>query len=137
MARMDRINEMMKREIGKIIHQELNDPRFQFVSVTFVRVSPDLQNATVGFSFLGDKTQVETVRKALEHAGGLVRRLISQRIDLRHTPRIEFVYDPSLDYSAGIEEVLEKIKREIPYEEEGDEDKDYGFEEEGEDEDEN
>jgi len=115
MGRIDRINQLVKREIGIIIQQELQDPRFQFVSVTQVKVSPDLQNAWIGFSFLGDKSQAQDVQKALRHAAGLVRHLVSQRIDLKHTPRLEFVYDPSLDYSAGVGAILEDIKREIPF----------------------
>lgn len=116
MERMDRINQLMKREIGKIVQQDLQDPRFQFVSITKVKVSPDLKNAWVGFSFLGNRDQAENVQEALKHASGFVRRLVSQRVDLRHTPFIEFVYDPSLDYSASVDEVLEGIKRDIPFE---------------------
>ena len=93
MERMDRINQLMKREIGKIVQQDLQDPRFQFVSITKVKVSPDLKNAWVGFSFLGNRDQAENVKEALKHASGFVRRLVSQRVDLRHTPFIEFVYD--------------------------------------------
>jgi len=115
MGRIDRINQLVKREIGVIIQQELQDPRFQFVSVTQVKVSPDLQNAWIGFSFLGEKSQAQDVQKALRHAAGLIRRLVSQRIDLKHTPRLEFVYDPSLDYSAEVGAILEEIKREIPF----------------------
>lgn len=119
MARMEKINALMKREVGKIIQQDLQDPRFQFVSITKVKVSPDLRNAWIGFSFLGDKEHVDDVQGALKHAAGFIRRLISKRIELRHTPRIEFRYDPSLDYSANIEEMLENIKREIPYDQPG------------------
>lgn len=115
MGRMDRINQLIKREVGKIIQQDMQDPRFQFVSITQVRVSPDLKNARIGFSFLGDKEQAQNVQDALGRAAGLIRHLVSQKIELRHTPKIEFEYDPSLDYSAGVEEVLENIKRDIPF----------------------
>ena len=117
MGRMERINQLMKREIAKIVQMDLQDPRFQFVSITKVKVSPDLKNSWVSFSFLGDKEQAENVQGALKHAAGAVRRLVSQRIELRQIPRIEFIYDPSLDYSANVEETLEIIKREIPFEE--------------------
>jgi len=115
MGRMERVNALMKREIGKIVQQDLQDPRFQFVSITRVDVSPDLENARVRFSFLGDRKQADMIQAALMRAGGIVRRLVSQRIELRHTPCLEFVYDPSLEYSANIEGILEDIKREIPY----------------------
>ena len=118
MGRMDRINALMKREIAKILLQDLQDPRFQFVSITQVSVSPDLENARVFFSFLGERGQMPGIQGALENAAGMVRRLVSQRMDLRHTPRIEFLYDPSLEYSANVEDVLEKIKEEIPFDRE-------------------
>jgi len=112
---MDRINQLVKREIGLILQEEFHDPRLQFVSILWVKVSPDLQSARVGFSFLGEKKQIPTVEAALSYASGRVRHLVSQRIELRHTPQIEFVYDPSLDYSAKVEDVLEGIKKDIPF----------------------
>ena len=126
MGRMDRINALMKREIAKILLQDLQDPRFQFVSITSVNVSPDLEQARVLFSFLGDRKLLPAIEGALGHAAGMVRRLVSSRMNMRHTPRIEFVYDPSLDYSANVEDILETIKGEIPFDTEhhGDEDAD-------------
>ena len=116
MGRMERINEMVKREVGKIIHLDLQDPHFQFVSITNVKVSPDLRIAWVSFSFLGEESQAGAVELALNHAAGFIRHLMSQRVELRHTPKIEFVYDPSLNYSANVEEILGQIKNEIPFE---------------------
>lgn len=129
MGRMDRINQLIKREVGKIIQQDMQDPRFQFVSITQVRVSPDLKNACIGFSFLGDREQAQNVQDALERAAGLIRHLVSQKIELRHTPKIEFEYDPSLNYSAGVEEVLENIKRDIPFGKDSDGVMDNNFDE--------
>ena len=128
MGRMERVNELMKREIGMIVLKDLQDPRFQFVSITSVIVSPDFEDARVRFSFLGDPAQAGKIQEALTRAGGIVRRLVSQRMELRHTPRLEFVYDPSLEYSAGVEGILEEIKRDMDG---GDGEKDFGEEEEG------
>jgi ribosome-binding factor A len=119
---MDRINASMKREIAKILLQDMQDPRLQFVSITQVSVSPDLENARVLFSFLGDRGQLTVIHDALKNAAGMVRKLVSHRMDLRRTPRIDFVYDPSLDYSANVDDILETIKKEIPFDEKGEED---------------
>lgn len=121
MSRIDRINQLMKREIGKIVHQDLQDPRFQFVSITKVKVSPDFANAWISFSFLGDKDQAEHIQDALQKATGVVRHLVSQRVNLRRTPRLEFLYDPSLDYSANVDQILADIKKECPVSEDADE----------------
>ncbi len=111
MGRMERVNQLMKREIGNMIQQEIQDPRLEFVTITHVDVSRDLHHARVNFSVLGDEVKVTAAEKGLEGACKYIRRLIGQRITLRYTPEIEFVYDPSIEYSARIEKTLEDIKR--------------------------
>lgn len=115
MSRMERINQQMKREIGNIIQQDLQDPRLQFVSITQVSVSPDFKNARVGFSVLGPEENVGDVELVLHHAAGFVRKLVGERINLRNTPRILFVYDPSIQYSIKVEETLEDIRESAPF----------------------
>ncbi len=109
MDRIKRINEMMKREISTMLLEEMRDPRLKFVTVTNVEVSKDLQHAKVFYSFLGnDRTGVE---QALESARGFVRRLVGQRVVMRYTPEIQFLYDRSIEYSDRIEQTLDEIKR--------------------------
>jgi len=112
---MERINQQMKREISNIIQQDLQDPRLGFVSITEVSVSPDFKNARVGFSVLGPEESVGEVELVLRHAAGFVRKLVGERINLRNTPRILFVYDPSIQYSIKVEETLEDIKESTPF----------------------
>ncbi len=112
MDRIERINETMKREIGLIVHTEVKDPRLQFVTITQVDVSRDLQHARVSFSVLGNSLQVEKVLDGLNSAKGFIRKLIGQRIRMRFTPDIEFIHDRSLEYSARIEQALEEIRHE-------------------------
>ena len=97
MNRMSRINQQMKREIGLIIHQELGDPRLQFVAITRAEVTADLRHARVYFRALGDAAQIEAARMGLEKAGKLIRRMVSQTMNLRFTPELIFFYDDSLD----------------------------------------
>ncbi len=112
MGRIDRINEQMKREISQMLLRDFQDPRLEFVSITSVNVSRDLRHAKVQFSVFGNKEQLHLAEEALNRAKGLVRKLIGQRIRMRYTPEIEFIYDESLEYSARIEETLERIKNE-------------------------
>ena len=109
MDRIKRINEMIKREIGAILLEEVRDPRLKFVTITDVQVSKDLQHAKVSYSFLGNDKQA--IEEALENARGFVRRLVGQRVIMRYTPEIQFVYDKSIEYSDRIEQTLEEIKR--------------------------
>ena len=109
MDRMDRINQQLKRAIGNIIHHELEDPRLGFVTVTHVRVSRDLQNAAVYFTVLGDAERRTAAQKGLQSATGMIRKLIGQRVKMRYTPQVTFVYDKSIEWSARIEETLLEI----------------------------
>ncbi len=115
MGRMERINQQMKREISNIIQKDLQDPRLEFVSITEVSVSPDFKNARVGFSVLGPQENVDEIEIVLQNAAGAVRRLVGERVNLRNTPRVNFVYDPSILYSSKVEETLDDIKESAPF----------------------
>lgn len=119
MSRIEKVNEMMKREISVMLLQELRDPRLMFVTVTDVEVSRDLQHAKVFYSVLGNEQKLAEVEDALHKAKGYVRRLIGQRITLRYTPEIDFVYDKTVQYSDRIEQTLQDIKNQnVPQSEE-------------------
>ena len=110
MARIERVNQQLKREISLIIHQELTDPRLEFVMITQVDISRDLRYAKVFFSVLGSALQCETANEALDGARGLIRKLAGERIIMRHVPELGFIYDRPLEWSASIEETLKEIK---------------------------
>lgn len=109
MARIERINAMIKREIGQMLIEDVRDPRLKFVTVTGVDVSKDLQHAKVFYSVLGQDRSA--AQAALESAKGFVRKLVGQRVVMRYTPQIEFIFDQSIEYSDRIEQTLEEINR--------------------------
>jgi ribosome-binding factor A len=82
------------------------------VTITEVKTSPDLRNAKVFYSVLGNAKQVADAKRALESARGMIRRLIGQRITIRYTPEFNFYYDQTLEKSARIEQALQEIKDE-------------------------
>ncbi len=112
MERIDRVNRQVKRELGRIIQQELSDPRLQFVTITEVDVSRDLRNARVRFSVLGEKDRVQAAQQGLEGARGMIRKLLGQSMSIRHTPELFFIYDQSVEMSVRIEETLKEINNE-------------------------
>ncbi|OGX09060.1 MAG: ribosome-binding factor A [Omnitrophica WOR_2 bacterium GWA2_47_8] len=112
MDRIEKVNEQMKREISHILQADLKDPRVQLSTITQVVVSRDLRHAKVSFSVLGDAKKVREAQESLNKARGYIRKLIGERINLRYTPEIDFVYDKSIEYSARIEQALEEIKNE-------------------------
>ena len=112
MERIDRVNQEVKRVLGRIIQQELSDPRLQFVTITKVDVSRDIRNARIYFSVLGEESKVQAAQKGLEGARGMIRKLLGQSMSLRHTPELFFIYDQSVEMSVRIEETLKEINDE-------------------------
>lgn len=108
--RVQRVAEEIKKEIGRIIHDELNDPRIGFVTITKVDLSRDCRFAKVYFSLLGSKKQLRDTQVGLARSGGFIRKLLAQRVKLRYTPEIVFKLDEGIEYSIHISEVIEKLK---------------------------
>jgi len=108
--RMQRVNEQMRKEIGKIIHDQLKDPRIGFVTITKVDVTADLRLARVYFSVLGTKKQQRDTQVGLSRSAGFIRKTVGQKMKLRYTPEVMFRPDKSAEYSIRISEVLDKIK---------------------------
>lgn len=106
--RRGRINEEMQKELA-VLMREVKDPRVSaaMVSVTGADVTPDLKYATVYFSMLtGDEKEV---KKGLDSAKGFLRREIAQRMNLRMTPELTFVYDHSIAHGAHIAKLIEEM----------------------------
>ena len=101
MARIDKINEEVRRELATVI-RELKDSRIPMMtSVVTVKVTNDLRYAKAYISVMGDE---ETQKSA----AGFVRREMGRRVDLRYTPEFIFELDHSIEHGAHIEELLRK-----------------------------
>lgn len=100
--RQQRLNQLLRDEIDKLIRYETDDPLLAtMISVTDVEVTQDLQKAKVFVSFLDDAHESE-IMKRLRRAARFFRREIAERVNLRHTPELEFVYDPSIARGARV-----------------------------------
>ena len=110
--RSDRIGEALREEISSILLQEINDPRIQFVSITHVEVSADLQHAKIFVSILGSDEKKQEAFDGLKSARGFIQRKLGKRIRLRYTPEIIFKLDTSIDERMHIYELLQEIKNE-------------------------
>src|SRR5436309_15120945 len=101
--RTGQVAGQVQREIMEIIQRELKDPRIGFVSITEVRMSPDLRAARVRISVLGDEEQGRTTLAGLKSAVGLIRHELGRRLqNLKYTPDLRFEIDPSIEYSVRI-----------------------------------
>jgi len=112
MGRKDRVKEIIKQEVSSIIHDEVNDPRIGFVTVTRIEMSPDLRYATIFVSVLGQPKECEETFKALNSAKGFIRKLLAGRIRMRFIPDISFKQDKTIEYSVYISKKIDEIKDE-------------------------
>lgn len=111
--RMNRIDEELKKEISNIINYELNNPKVTgLISVTKVKVTPDLRFARVYISMINEKNQKATLA-ALKQSAGYIRTLIAKKINLRMTPEIIFEFDESIEYGAKIDSIINEIAKDL------------------------
>ncbi len=118
--RPERVAHLMRREVAEILETKLRDPRLaSTVTVTDVEVTHDLSFARIYVTILGDPAHREPGMAALQHAAGFVRHELGGRLGLREVPEVRFQYDESLDRGQRVEELLKKIERGEPVEDEG------------------
>ena len=109
--RLNRINEELKKEISQIISFELKNPDATgLISITKVKITPDLKYAKVYVSLLNSKNEDKTI-EALKNSAGFIRSLIAKRINLRITPKLVFEKDDSMEYGMKIDSILKDLNK--------------------------
>ena len=107
--RIGRINEEVQRELASLL-REVKDPRVSgLISITNVEVTSDLRFAKISVSTLESEKLADTI-KGLRSAAGFLRRELGARLNLRHTPQLQFVPDDSIAYGAYILDMLNHVK---------------------------
>jgi ribosome-binding factor A len=104
--RMRRVNEAVREVLSEAIATELKDPRVGFVTVTAVDTSPDLRHARVFVSVLGEEKQREDSLAGLSSSHGYLQSRVASRLRLKHTPTLDFEYDPSAERVMRISALL-------------------------------
>ena len=107
--RPDRVGDQIRAEISDMITRELHDPGLGFLTITHVRVTPDLQLARVYYSTLGDAEARRNTARAFGRASPFIRRQLGRRLRLRRTPELEFVFDESIEQQDRLERLLLEI----------------------------
>ena len=119
--RIDRISEEVRREVDRIIREELNDPRISGTfSVTRADVTRDLRYAKIYVSVLEDDKR-EGMMAALKKAAGFIRRELGQNIIIRYSPELTFVSDENIAYGVHIAKVLADAQKTENHHDEDDE----------------
>jgi ribosome-binding factor A len=116
--RIQKAAEAIREVVSMAIIADLRDPRIQGVTVTFVEVSPDLRQATVHVSVMGDEAQQRLSLRGLQSSAGFLQSKLAERIDTRYTPRLRFELDMGVKKSLAISRLLDDL---LPREESSDE----------------
>lgn len=110
-VRPDRVAAEIQAAVADLlIRGAIHDPRIGFITLTGVKVSPDLSVAQVFYSMIGTDAQKAETAAGLEAAKGFVRREVTKRVKLRVSPEVFFTFDPSLDEGDKIERLLKEVR---------------------------
>lgn len=108
-----RINGEVQKELSRIIHFEIKDPRIHaMTSVTQVIVTPDLKECKAYISVLGDEQAQEDTLAGLKSAAGFIRRELARSVNLRNTPEITFYIDQSIEYAIHMSKKIDDVMKE-------------------------
>lgn len=108
-ARARKLADRIKVIVAEMLELRVKDPRLGFVTITDVRVTGDLQQATLFYTVLGDDTQKSETAAALESAKGVLRSEVGKQTGVRFTPSLTFVADAVPENAAHIEDLLAKV----------------------------
>jgi ribosome-binding factor A len=107
-GRIRRVNEAMRAVLSDAIATEIKDPRVGFVTVTGVKTSPDLRQARVYVSVLGDDAARDGTMQGLRSAHGFLQGRLASELRLKHTPALTFEYDDTVDRGMRISQILDE-----------------------------
>ena len=111
--RPDRVGDQIRQELSEMLTRgAVHDPGIGFITLTRVKVSPDLQVARVYYTSLGDPKARRETEKALERATPFFRRQVGHRLQLRRVPEIHFHFDESIAHQDRVEQILRDLHEE-------------------------
>ena len=107
--RTERVASLIKEEIGAIMTREFSDPSFGFITVTDVKMTPDLKIAKVAFSVFGNADVRTKTMKMLEQQKSYIRGLVGSHMSLKFTPALQFYLDDTLEHVDRINTLIKQI----------------------------
>jgi ribosome-binding factor A len=109
--RVERVAAQLRQEISEIMVRDLKDPRIGMATITEVKLTPDLRNATVKISVLGEGDGRQAAIEGLEHAKGFIRHELGTRLtNLRFAPDLHFQLDEGVAYSVRVSKLLREMQ---------------------------
>ena len=105
--RLGRIEGEMQRVLSTLVAREVRDPRVGNITLTSVSVAPDLSTARIWFVPFGDKHTPAEVGEGLARAAGFLRGELGRALQLRHAPKLEFIYDEQIERADKLSRLID------------------------------
>jgi ribosome-binding factor A len=107
--RSEKVAEAIHELVSELLIKGLKDPRIGFVTITDVKVTNDLHQATVYFTVIGSDEEKKATNLGLQSARGFIRKEMGKNLHMRYVPELIFRYDESVEYGSHIETLLKEI----------------------------
>lgn len=111
-SRPERVGDQIRKELSILIAREVQDPGIGFLTITQVKMTPDLQTARVYYTIIGDAKARQEAQRALRRATPFLRRQVGNRVRLKTVPELSFFYDESIERQDRIEKIMLDIQAE-------------------------
>ncbi|MBO7061916.1 MAG: 30S ribosome-binding factor RbfA [Fibrobacter sp.] len=109
--RTDRLGELFREEISKLLQKGLKDPRVGFATISRVDITEDLSYAKVLVSVMGSDKEKRDTLIGLKNSAGFIRQFLGKGIKIRKIPELSFVLDENLEHAMRIESILAELKQ--------------------------
>jgi len=120
--RPDRVADQILRDVAEIVQREVKDTKIGFITFSRVQISKDLKFAKIFYTVMGSEKEQKQSIRALHRAKSFIQSKVGQRLSLRNTPEISFVFDEGLENSLRVNDLLRKIHEELEERKSGQED---------------
>lgn len=118
MGRMEKVDSTIKREVAKILREDMRDRELTgLITVTKVETTPDFAISKIYVSMIGAKNDNANLR-TLKKASGFVRTKLAKNINFKKTPEIVFLFDDSIEYGYKMDKLIDEVSRELKISEE-------------------
>jgi ribosome-binding factor A len=111
-SRASRVGDQIRAELASLLTREVHDPGIGFLTITHVKVSPDLQQARVYYTTIGDAKARQESARALGRATPFLRRQVGQRLNLKRVPELTFFFDEAIEKGDRVEQILHELNSE-------------------------
>jgi ribosome-binding factor A len=110
-SRGDRVSGLIQKALSDLLQKDIKDPRLHMITITRVKMSPDLKFAKIYFCTGSGENGREAAAQGLQTAMGFIKRSLAPELGLRYMPELKFFYDESFDYALHIYRILDSIKQ--------------------------